>query len=451
MKEKRVLLLGGNYYPEPTGIGKYSGEMMDWLSAQGYHCGVVTTYPYYPYWQVQAPYTNKSSWYKKEERCVPEGVPITVYRCPHYVPAIPTGMKRMLSDLSFFLSAFFQVMLLLFRKKYDFVITVVPPFQLGLLGLLYKILKGAKLIYHIQDLQIDAAQDLGMIKSKPLMKLMFGLERFILRKADFVSSISEGMIKKIQTKHTRPVLLFPNWVDTKTFHPIEQKHGLKKQFGLSANDKVVLYSGAIGEKQGLQTLLQSAKELICRNDVKFVICGSGPYKEKLIERAQKMSLTNVIFMPLQAKDMFNDFLNMADVHLVLQKANAKDLVMPSKLATILAVGGLALVTAEPETSLYDVIAMNNMGLLIEPENQSVLSASILHAIDQPHTELKRNARRYAEDYLTIDQVVSRYVSQIANPEKSEHTQGANQKVFQVELPDMAITYDYSHFNNSKVA
>jgi colanic acid biosynthesis glycosyl transferase WcaI len=450
MKEKRVLLLGGNYYPEPTGIGKYSGEMMDWLSAQGYQCGVVTTYPYYPYWQVQAPYTNKSSWFKKEERSVPEGAPITVYRCPHYVPAIPTGMKRMLSDLSFFLSAFFQVLLLLFRKKYDFVITVAPPFQLGLLGLLYKILKGAKLIYHIQDLQIDAAQDLGMIKSKPLLKLMFGLERFIVRKADFVSSISEGMIQKIQTKHTRPVLLFPNWVDTKTFHPIGQKHGLKKQFGLSVNDKVVLYSGAIGEKQGLQTLLQSAKELSCRNDVKFVICGSGPYKEKLIEVAQKMALTNVIFMPLQPKDMFNDFLNMADVHLVLQKANAKDLVMPSKLATILAVGGLALVTAEPETSLNDVIAANNMGLLIEPENQSVLSASILHAIDQPHTELKQNARCYAEDYLTIDQVVSRYISQITNSEKSEHTQGANHKVFQVELPDMAVTYDYSHFN-SKVA
>src|SRR6516164_6203970 len=98
MKKERVLLLGGNYSPESTGIGKYNGEMIDWLSTSNYECCVVTTYPYYPHWKVQEPYTKKSSWYKKEIKNTPGASTITVYRCPHYVPAVPTGLKRVLSD-----------------------------------------------------------------------------------------------------------------------------------------------------------------------------------------------------------------------------------------------------------------------------------------------------------------------------------------------------------------
>lgn len=416
MRKERILLLGGNFYPEPTGIGKYNGEMIDWLSFNGYECGVVTTYPYYPYWKIQAPHINKSYWYRQEQRCTNNAVPIQIYRCPHYVPAIPCGKKRVYSDISFFFSAFFQVIILLFKKKYDYVITVAPPFQLGLLGLFYKMIKGAKLIYHNQDLQIDAAYELGMIKSKTLVRLMFALEKYILRKADYVSSISDGMIRKLTAKYDRAIIQFPNWADTKSFYPILNKLEFKKQYNFSANDKIALYSGAIGEKQGLQTLINSAENLRQREDIKFIICGSGPYKQNLVDMVEEKGLSNVLFMPLQPRENFNQFLNIADLHLVLQKANANDLMMPSKLTTILSVGGLVLVTAESGTSLHTLISTNQMGLIIEPENQAALTSSILAAIDQPHTDLKENARKYAEDQLAVDKVVSNFFSQITGSE-----------------------------------
>lgn len=106
--KKRVLLIGYNYAPEPTGIGKYSGEMMAWLAKNGYDCTVVTTYPYYPHWAVQAPYRKRRFWYQKETEQLAPGAVVTVYRCPMYVPAKPTGLKRMLLDFSFSLSAFFR-------------------------------------------------------------------------------------------------------------------------------------------------------------------------------------------------------------------------------------------------------------------------------------------------------------------------------------------------------
>src|SRR3982750_309659 len=146
---KRILFIGGNFYPELTGIGKYNGEMIDLLAAQDYHCTVITSYPYYPYWKVQEPYCKNSFWYKKENRILLTNLnnPIEIFRCPQYVPPDPTGLKRIFLDFTFSFFSFFKVLqLVLFREKYDYVITVVPSFLVGLMGVFYKKMKGSKFI-----------------------------------------------------------------------------------------------------------------------------------------------------------------------------------------------------------------------------------------------------------------------------------------------------------------
>lgn len=406
---KRILLIGGNFLPEPTGIGKYNGEMVQWLAQNGYECTVITTQPYYPQWKVQEPYTNKG--YLKEIIETP-GKPITVYRCPQYVPGNPSGKKRLLQEFSFTCSSFIRLLGVLGKKKYDYVLTVVPPFQLGLHALLYKKLRGAKFLYHVQDLQIEAARDLQMIKSKSLIKGLFGLEKFVLKQADVVSSISKGMIKKVEAKTGKEVVFLPNWVDMNFFYPLSNRNELKIKAGFAADDILVLYSGAIGEKQGLEMILESAARLKNNKRIKFLVCGSGPYKEKLIDQANQRELDNVHFIPLQPFEQFNAFLNMADVHLVIQKKGASDLVMPSKLTTILAVGGVALVTAEKGSSLYEVVEENNMGVLVDPENEEAFSNALLKIIDEDLSFIRNNARRYAEEHLAIDKVLGKYTEHL---------------------------------------
>ncbi|SFW63783.1 WcaI family glycosyltransferase [Chitinophaga sancti] len=400
---KRILLIGGNFSPEPTGIGKYNGEMMKWLAENGYDCTVITSYPYYPEWKVQPPYDKKKNWYTREKQGK-----LTVYRCPQYVPAKPTGKTRIMLDFSFAVSAFFRLLTLLPRKKYDVVITVVPPFHLGLLAVIYKKLRGAKVFYHIQDMQIEAARDLKMIASPKLINILFKMERYIFRQADMVGSISDGMMKKIQEKAKKDIFFFPNWVDVNKFHPIEERLLLKTEYGFAATDKIVLYSGAIGEKQGLESILQAAQALKEDRHLKFLICGSGPYKERLVMQAAEMGLENVIFFPLQPFERFNHFLNMADVHLVIQKANASDLVMPSKLTTILAVGGLALITANSGTSLHDLVSTHNMGILVDAENQAALNEGILRSVNEDVREIAGNGRAYAENYLSVSRIMGRF-------------------------------------------
>lgn len=407
---KRILFIGGNFYPEPIGIGKYNGEMIEFLSKEGYQCTVVTSFPYYPTWKVEEPYTKKKHWYKKETITFlhPNATPVTVYRCPQYTPAKPTGKRRMLLDLTFLLSVSLIFFRLLFRKKYDMVITVAPCFQVGLFGLFYKRIRGGKCIYHIQDLQIDAARDLNMIKSKKLLSLLSGIERFILKNSDTVSSISPAMIQKIKIKCNREIVSFPNWVNTSLFYPMEEKAKLKEEYNFKPNDKIVLYSGAIGEKQCLEAIIMAADKLRDSIDLKFVICGTGPYKEKLIQMTQTHKLDNVFFMPLQPTEKLNRFLNMADIHLVLQKATTEDSVMPSKLTTIFSVGGLAIITATEKSMLYDTILKNEIGIVVEPENSQALTKAIENILTTNKRAICQNARSYAEQNLSIEKIFMSY-------------------------------------------
>lgn len=414
MKIQKVLLISHNFLPEPTGIGKYNGEMIEWLSNNNYDCTVVTTFPYYPHWQVQAPYTNR--WYKKEVLQYKTNHPVTVYRCPSYIPQKPTGKKRMMQDMSFWMSKSWIILkILLSSKKFDLIITVAPPFHLAYLGLFVRKFNGGKLLYHIQDLQIEAAQDLGMLSSKKLFETLYKVERNILTKADFISSISEGMIDKIKAKIDKEVILFPNWADTGFFFPILERETLKTAWGYKPDDIIFLYSGAIGEKQGLENIVSAAEELRNNDDIKFIICGSGPYKDYLIKLAADKGLTNINFVPVQDKEKFNEFLNLGDFHLVLQKSNAGDLVMPSKLTTILAVGGVSIVTSSPGTSLYNVINKHDLGYIIEPDDYLLLVEAIQNAkSDKKVADVKRsNARKYALQFLDINNVMTAFMDEIS--------------------------------------
>jgi len=413
--KKSVLLISHNFSPEPTGIGKYNGEMMDWLAENGYDCTVITTFPYYPYWKVQAPYKKGRFWFKKEViNYHSKNTSITIHRCPSYVPLNPSGKKRIIQDFSFWTSMFWKILkLMITKQKFDLIITIAPPFHLAYLGLMLKKRNGSKLLYHVQDLQIDAAQELNMLSGKRFFDRIYKIEKDIITKANYVSSISDGMISKIKAKVNRDIFFFPNWVDTTYFYPLMSREKIKTNWGYREDDIIFLYSGAIGEKQGLGAILSAAESNLNRREIQFIICGSGPYKEKLMQITESKKLTNVKFFPVQDKELFNEFLNMADYHLVLQKGNASDLVMPSKLTTILAVGGVAIVTTPPGTSLFNLVSKHDLGFLIEPENHKVLSTLIQNIkIDSSYETKRENARNYATKYLNINSVMNNFLGHV---------------------------------------
>lgn len=259
------------------------------------------------------------------------------------------------------------------------------------------------MVTHIQDLQVDAAKDLGMIKNKTFLNVMFGMERWILKRSTRVSTISTGMQRKIQDKGIpiEKLMQFPNWVDETVIMPLGKEASMRKVLNISGETKVVLYSGNLGEKQGLEIIIDVAAGFENeKKDVLFLICGSGGGKEKLMEMVRNAGLTNIHFLPLQPYAQLSSLLATADVHLVLQKGSAADLVLPSKLTGILAAGGCAIVTAVPGTSLYDIVNDRKIGILIQPESVVALTDGIQLALFSDVSKIKENARKYAETGLS---------------------------------------------------
>ena len=399
----RILVYGINYAPELTGIGKYTGEMCAWFASQGHDVSVITSVPYYPEWEIHKKYRNRLWVEEKIDN-------VNVYRCPLYVPQRVTSARRIIHEFSFLLSTIPIWCKIFLQRKYDIVICISPPFHLSFFSLIYAKLRNAKLITHVQDLQIDAAKNLGMIKSTTLLEIMFRMEKKILMGSSLVSTISLGMKRKIAAKgiDLSKILLFPNWADETKIRPLPRAESLRKEFGINDTTKVILYSGNLGEKQGLEIIVEVAKSYNSNEDVVFIISGSGGGKENLVRLVSEANLTNVQFFPLQPYDRLSALLATADIHLVLQKKSASDLVMPSKLTTILSAGGCSIVTANAGTSLYDIIYEHKLGILVEPESAEALRNGIEEALRSDLDLYRKNAREYTESFLRKNLILKKF-------------------------------------------
>jgi colanic acid biosynthesis glycosyl transferase WcaI len=398
----KILVYGINYYPELTGTGKYTAEMCEWLARRGHRIDVITSFPFYPQWKIYEPYRNKR-WHRDTVNGV------TIHRVPLYVPEKVTGKTRILHELSFGLNSLYYWIPKLFRR-YDAAIGVCPPMQMGLLPCIYKFLHRSPFVFQVQDLQVDAARSLGLIKNEKLLYLLDKVERFLLRQSTVVSTISDGMKRKIVSKGVKEdnIFLLPNWADTDFIKPMAKGESLKKDLGFEEEDRIVLYSGNIGEKQGLEMVINVAGKLRSEKDLHFVFVGEGAARERLQNMVREKNLPNVSFHPLQPYEKLPQLLAMADLHLVIQKTAASDLVMPSKLASILASGGLSITTAERGSSLYNMIEENNVGLLIEPEDNEALYNVIKNNLDSDLSTLRNAARKFAEDYLDKEKILSSF-------------------------------------------
>ncbi|TAE28705.1 MAG: colanic acid biosynthesis glycosyltransferase WcaI [Cytophagales bacterium] len=403
----RILIYGINYYPELTGIGKYTGDMGAWLAGEGHSVEVITALPYYPEWAVHASHAGRGWVTEQIEGAV-------VQRSPLYVPKNVTSVKRILHEFSFVAGSLPYWLRALVGKRPDVVICVAPAFHLGFVALAFARLRRVPMVYHIQDLQVDMAKELGMLKNQTFLNILIKAERFILDRCTRISTISEGMIGKLVQKGLPKArcLLFPNWVDGTAIRPLPPGESLRASFGLSETDRVVLYSGSLGEKQGLDMILTVANQLRHRTDLYFLIVGSGGAEPKLVEMARQLQLTQVKFFPLQPYEKLAALLATADIHLVLQRKSASDLVLPSKLTSILAAGGFSLITAVSGTSLYSLVETHRIGLAIEPESADALQAGIEQALHMDLTPYRQNARQYAEQHLDKDRILQRFVADL---------------------------------------
>ena len=310
----KILLYGLNFAPEPTGIGKYSGEMAKWLSDATHEVRVIAAPPYYPAWAVDEAY---SAWGGKKEFI--GGVP--VWRTPVWVPATPTGLKRVL-HLSSFAAMSIPVLVRHIFWKPDVVIVVAPAFACAPGGWLAARLSGAKAWLHIQDFEIDAAFRMGLLRNQLARKALGAFERWMMRRFDRVSTISQRMQDLLLAKRVdaEKVVSFPNWVDINAIVPATKPSSYRRELDIADDAIVALYSGSMAGKQGLELLPAVARALKDRlPNLVIVMCGDGVAKAGLERECR--GLANVRMLPLQCRrTRLGELLGMADIHLLPQQA-----------------------------------------------------------------------------------------------------------------------------------
>ena len=118
-------------------------------------------------------------------------------------------------------------------------------------------------------------------------------------------------------------------------------------------------------------------------------------------------------LPVQPIEVFNDLMNCADIHLLPQRADAADLVMPSKLTGMLATGRPIVACAGRNTQIAKVVS--HRGIVVPPgQAERFFQAILLLAEDSDlRKRLGDQAREYAVKYLGKRAILEQFVRDLS--------------------------------------
>jgi colanic acid biosynthesis glycosyl transferase WcaI len=387
----RVIVWGINYAPEFTGIAPHSVALCEFLRGVGHEIEMVASFAYYPTWQKRP--QDRGHLYRTD---LVDGV--AVHRCWHFVPAKVSALKRILHEGSFVFTSTLRTLTL---ARPDVYVVVSPPLLLGVAAWFVGKLKGAPFVFHVQDMQPDAAVGLGMLKPNWFTRALYGLEAFAYRHAARVSGITQGMLKTFRGKGVpeSKLVYFPNAIDLKSNEAGPMRGEFRKRHGFATDEFLAVYAGNLGVKQGLDVLLQTAP-LLRDQRIRLLICGDGAQREALAAQAREMKLPNFSMLPLQAGRDYRALLVDADLCFITQQAGAGNSFFPSKLLGLLAESRPVVTVAAPECELALSLAEGNFGVNVPPGRPQEL-ADLLDALasdPQRLAEFGAAGRRYVEQF-----------------------------------------------------
>lgn len=396
--KKEITFISLNYAPEDTAIGLYSTQWVDYLKDNGCNVSVITAFPYYPQWEITQEYKDKPKFLKEEKDS------IKVFRYKLYVPKTPTFFKRIIHLIDFTLGSIINLYKI---KKCDLVIAVVPFTSSVLLGYIQKQRFKSKLWMHIQDFEFDAALQTGVgSKTKWAFSLLFKLEKRLFEKADIASTISKSMLIKLDKKTTSQQFYLPNWIDANTINP---KTSTQHPF-LSSEKFKILYSGNIGDKQDWELFLDFCKDL---DSLKYeiIVVGDGSKKEWLLNKIK--ATENVVYNPPVPYCELSNLLCSADLHILFQKIDVLDTVMPSKVLGMMASEKPSLILGNEFSEIKLIFEESHGGLYFSKYSKEVVKViKDLFENKEKANIMGKNARLYIINKFSKEKILSNMINQL---------------------------------------
>ncbi|MEU9358372.1 glycosyltransferase [Streptomyces sp. NPDC048301] len=383
--DRRILVVSTNYAPELTGIGPYATQLAEHWAASGARTDVLTGMPHYPAWRVDERY--RGAWRREEDR---HGV--RVHRRRHYVPPRQTALRR----ATFEASVLVHGILAPPPGRPDAVVSQMPSLAGGVIAARLARRHRVPHIPVVQDLMGAAAAQSGIRGGDRAAAVAARAERYALRGAALVGVIHESFVEGVTALGVDPgrIRVVPNW--THVASPSGDRATTRARLGWPQDTPVLLHSGNMGLKQGLDVLVALAR---LAPDIKVVLMGDGNQRHLL--REQAAGLENVEFLPPAEAEDFTDVLAAADVLAVTQRASVLDMSVPSKLTSYFVSGRPVVASVAAEGGTADEVRRSGAGVLVAPEDPAALLTVVrtLAADRTAADALGAGGPRYVEQHL----------------------------------------------------
>lgn len=394
------LLFLTQYFPPEVGAPQNRlFELAIRLQKEGVDVTILTAMPNYPSMKIHKEYLNKKYYYEEMDG-------LKVHRSSIYVSQSKSIIKRLQNYFSFVWSSYWIGKKRL-EKNYDFIFCESPPLFLGISAYLLCKNKKSKLIFNVSDLWPESAEKLGLVTNKFFLNLATILEEFLYKKSILITGQTQGIVKNINSRFSnKKVYWLPNGVDLSFYNPdaIESDWRMDNRF--NENDLLLLYAGIIGYAQGLDVILNAAKKTILQPEIKYLILGSGPEKERLLKLKETLALDNVFFLDLVTKSEMPAIVKSIDIALIpLKKLDLFLGAIPSKIFENSAMKKPLLLGVDGEAKEL-FINQGETGLFFEPENDKELAEKIiyLNAHRDKLLSFGENGRNYVEKHFNRNKI-----------------------------------------------
>lgn len=366
-ENRRLLVVSTNYAPEVTGIGPYATQLAEHWAASGAVTDVLAGMPHYPAWRVDERY--RGVWRREESR---QGV--TVHRRRHYVPPRQSALRRAVFEASVLVHGLLAPP----PGRPDAVVSQMPSLAGGVLGARIARRHGVPHLPVVQDLMGAAAAQSGIRGGGRAASAAGAAERYALRDAALVGVIHESFVPGVRALGVDAgrIRVVPNWSHVPG--PSADRAATRARLGWPEDTPVVLHSGNMGLKQGLDVLVGLAR---LAPHVRVVLMGDGNQRAAL--RASAAGLPNVDFLPPAGAAEFPDVLAAADVLAVTQRASVLDMSVPSKLTSYFVSGRPVVASVAAEGGTADEVRRSGAGVLVAPEDPAALLAAVRRLAEDP--------------------------------------------------------------------
>lgn len=398
----KLLILCPHYAPDVAPTGEVMTSIATALADLGHELHIVTSLPWYrdhrvePGWEGRLWRTERTSWGR-------------ITRL-HPFPTDKTNIPARAVAFAGF-TGFATLAALLTRGRPDAVMVMSPPLPLGVAGWLAAATRRAPFVFNIQDVFPDVAVELGAITDRRVIAAASWLERFLYRRADAVTVLSDDLrdnvAAKLRGRRPERVVVIPNFVDTERIAPAPSDNDYCREHDLSGRT-VVMYAGNVGLSQSLDLVVEAARRHRDRDDLVFVINGGGSALERL--REQAAGLENLRFVPMQPRERLPEVLAAGDLHLVPLRRGLARSSVPSKLYSILAAGRPVLASVDAGTEVATTIERAGAGVSVEPEDPDAFCAALDELLDDPgrRAEMGRSGRTFVEGWVSPAAVGASY-------------------------------------------